>query len=119
MSEERDYRLYVKKYHQGIDKDGKVDLAAIALKYKLPKGDKRDTIDDTRLRAVISQRLGAAEEDLHGTYRDSDTNQRRKIVPEANAKFHRRLVDELYHSLTPPEPAVTADSADTDETGLL
>jgi len=123
MSVERDYRLYVKRYHPcpdpttgkvtSIDANGNVDLKAIATRYELPAGDARDALDDTRLRRLISVRLGKVEEKFHGTFIDPDSKQRRNSVPGTIAPFHNRLVDELYHSLTPPEPKVTADSVET------
>jgi hypothetical protein len=119
MSVERDYRLYVKQYHQGINDKGEVDLKFLLDKYKIPQGTARDVVDDTKLRAAISKRLGAVEEQAHKTFLDeNNSNQRRNIVPGRIAPFHNRLVDELYHAATPPEPAVTATSVDADTLDL-
>ncbi len=115
MSDERDYRLYVKQYHGGINEKGEVDLSALIAKYQIPHGDARDRIDDRRLRTAISVRLGKVEESKHGTFQDPDTKQRRNHVPNRIAAFHNKLVDQLYNAVTPPEPPVTSTSDDVGE----
>lgn len=109
MSEERNYRIHVRDYYDGIDEQGQVDLDGLAQKLGLHHFTEEEIagLGEQRLRATISERLGTFDEAKHGTGIDQDSKKRIRPVPEHVSAKHNRLVDELYHFLVPPEPPVT------------
>ncbi len=112
MSKERNYRIHVRDYYDGINDDGEVDLEALSQKLGLHhySDDEVTSLGESRLRAIISERLGQFDEQKHGTAIDQDSKKRIRPVPEHVAEHHNRLVDELYHFLVPPEPPVRRDA---------
>lgn len=112
MSKERNYRIHVRDYYDGITEDGNVDLEGLAQKLGLHhfSDDEVTGMGEKRLRATISERLGQFDEDKHKTAIDEDSGKRIRAVPEHVADHHNRLVDELYHFLVPPEPPVKREA---------
>lgn len=105
MSQKRNYRNYVKKYlgPEAVDEKNDPVHAVIASKLLGGIDPKRIPVDEPRLRAILSTRLGELEEGHHKTFIDEANGQRRNHVPEANVVHHNQVVDEVYHHLFPTE----------------